>query len=396
MKAFKLRMFWFVLGSAWVALSAATTTLAGEVDRERLAEIPRRMQQFVDVGEISGAVTLVALDGQIIHLEAVGLADIEADRPMQKDTIFRIASMTKPISATAVMILAEEGKLSIDDPVSKYIPSFGNVTLKESDMKPVITIRHLITHTAGLDRPERREGEPRPNWTLEETADRLAALPLKFEPGTSWEYSSGVTICGRIIEVVSGKPYDVFVGERILGPLGMNDTTFEPDSAQRARTAKVYQPSEEDGSLVVSKRLFTSEPGAKRTPSPSGGLYSTATDMARFYQMILNGGEIDGKRIISESSVKAMITNQTGDLAVGFTPVNCWGLGWCIVRKPSGVTGMLSPGTFGHGGAYGTQGWVDPERRAIFVLMIQGSELGNTDASPMRFVLQELGTSAID
>jgi CubicO group peptidase (beta-lactamase class C family) len=307
---------------------------------------------------------------------------------MQEDTIFAVASMTKPITATAVMILCDEGKVSLDDPVAKYIPEFEKATLNGKPLEQPITVRHVLTHTSGLTGDQQNQG------SLEETAKKLAARPLGFAPGAKWEYSPGLSVAGRVVEVASGQPFDEFLRDRIFEPLGMNDTTFNPTEKQQKRLAKLYKPGPDKQSLVAAKHWINDlSPG--RTPNPSGGLFSTAADMAQFYQAILNGGELNGRRIVSEESVRQMTTLQTKDLRTGFTDGNGWGLGWCVVREPQGVTRMLSPGTYGHGGAFGTQGWVDPERRMIFVLMIQRAEFGNSDASPLRDALQQVAVEAI-
>lgn len=359
------------------------------MDAAPLAQIPERMRQFVAQKQTAGAVTLVARRGRIVHLEAVGMADMENQKPMQKDTIFAIASMTKPVTATAVMILQDEGKLSVDDPASKYVAALADVALPAGPPKRPITIRDLITHTSGIGGDQRNQG------SLEQTVARLAKEPLRFEPGAKWQYSPGLTVCGRIVEVASGQPFDRFLHERIFEPLGMVDTTFFPDVEQQERLARLYQPSDDKKSIVPTEH-WLSELGPHRTPNPSGGLFSTATDMARFYQMILGGGQIDGRRIVSEAAAGEMTRVQTDALTTGFTNGNGWGLGWCIVREPQGVTAMLSPGTFGHGGAFGTQGWVDPKREMIFVLMIQRTGFGNGDASELRRTLQQLAVEAVN
>ena len=358
------------------------------MDAATLAQIPPRMREFVARKQTAGAVTLVARRGRIVHLEAVGQADVEHQTPIEKDTIFAIASMTKPITATAVMILQDEGKLSVDDPASKYVPALADVALPTGPPKRPITIRDLITHTSGIGGSQRNQG------SLDETVERLTKEPLRFEPGTKWQYSPGLTVCGRIVEVASGQPFDRFLHERIFRPLGMVDTTFFPNDQQQKRLARIYKPGDDKKSIVPTEH-WLSELGPKRSPNPSGGLFSTATDLARFYQMILGGGQFAGRRIVSEAAVRAMTRVQTGELTTGFTDGNGWGLGWCIVREPQGVTAMLSPGTFGHGGAFGTQGWVDPKREMIFVLMIQRTGFGNGDASDLRRTLQQLAVEAV-
>lgn len=361
---------------------------AAAKENQQLDAIAKRMQEFVEKGEASGVVTLVLKDGKLAHHAAVGQADIAMSKPMQLDTMFAIASMTKPITATAVMILQDEGKLSMDDPVSKYIPEFKDCALKSGGKSRSITIKELLTHTSGLVGSQQNEG------TLAETAILLARRPLGFEPGTKWEYSPGLTVAGRLVEVVSGKPYEKFLAERIFRPLGMEDTTFNPTREQQERLAKLYQPGK-DGKPFEEATHWLVDLSESRSPNPSGGLFSTAKDMSRFYQMVLNDGELDGKRILSPEAVKRMTTIQTGELQTGFTPGNGWGLGWCVVREPQGVTKHLSPGTFGHGGAFGTQGWVDPEKNMVYVLLIQRTNFGNSDASDLRGAFHEAAVQSL-
>lgn len=360
------------------------------MDAESLAKIPQRMEAFVEEGTISGAVTLVSRDGKVVHHSAVGQADIDAGRPMKIDTLFAVASMTKPVTATAIMILKDEGKLALDDPVSKYIPEFAKATLRNGGKPRAITLRDVMTHTSGLGDDQRLSG------SLEETAKQLAKRPLEFEPGEKWQYSPGLTVAGRVVEVASGQPFETFLAERIFEPLGMNDTNFQITDEQRSRLATLYKPGDDDQGLQKAEHWLNDPAEARdRGPNPSGGLFSTAADMAKFYQMVLNGGELNGTRIVSKESVEEMTSVQTSDLMTGFTPGNGWGLGWCVVREPQGVTEMLSSGTYGHGGAFGTQGWIDPERKMIFVLMIQRIGLPNSDASDMRKEFQRLAVEAV-
>jgi CubicO group peptidase (beta-lactamase class C family) len=365
---------------------AAGTTVAPVAQS---ADVAARMQGFVDRKEVSGAVTLVAHKGRVLRLDTVGEADLKTHRPMAKNTMFAIASMTKPITATAIMILQDEGKLSVGDPVSKYLPEFKSATLAGRPPRREITLRDLMTHTSGVIGKQETEG------TLRQTAEMLARRPLGFEPGTKWEYSPGLSICGRVIEVVSGQPYDAFLRDRIFRPLNMIDTTFHPTAEQRARAARLYAIDKQSQSLVPGKHwLF--DVNDQTTPNPSGGLYSTASDLGRFYQMVLNRGELEGRRLLSAEAVRQMTTVQSGDLKTGFTPGCGWGLGWCIVREPQGATKDLSPGSFGHGGAFGTQGWIDPQRQMIVVLLIQRIGLPNGDASDIRRSLQEAAVANVD
>jgi CubicO group peptidase (beta-lactamase class C family) len=373
--------------SIWIlsiACACSTGLQAADVDQA----IAEKMGQFVQDGQISGAVTLVAGRDGIRHLLAVGKADIESGRAMRTDAMFCIASMTKPITATAVMLLHDEGKLKLDDPVAKYLPEFKGVRLKNGEAPAQeITLRQLLTHTSGLGGSQQNEG------TLQETVKKLAQRPLDFEPGSKWQYSPGLSVCGRVVEVVAEQPFEQFLKQRIFEPLGMVDTTFTPDAQQQPRIVRLYQPGKEARSLEATTHWLM-EVSSDRTPNPSGGLFSTAQDLARFYRMVLNGGQWEGKRILSEDALQEMTRVQTDDLTTGFTPGNGWGLGWCIVRQPQGVSDVLSPGSFGHGGAFGTQAWIDPQRGVAYVLLIQRTNLGNSDASDIRGEFQRLAAAA--
>jgi CubicO group peptidase (beta-lactamase class C family) len=300
--------------------------------------------------------------------------------------------MTKPITATAILMLQDEGKLSVDDPVAKYIPQLA--ALKTADGKPGnLTLRHLLTHTSGMS--EATAEESKDARTLADLIPHFAAKPLKFEPGTKWQYcQSAINTLGRIVEVASGQPFQEFLEKRLFGPLGMKDTTFYPTPEQAARIAKAYKVA--DGKLeeVAVKGDYDFR-RANRYPAANGGLYSTAPDYARFCQMILGQGALDGKQYLKPESVKLMTTIQTGDLKTGFTEGNGWGLGWCVVRQPQGPTAALSPGTFGHGGAYGTQAWIDPVKQVIYVVMVQRSNFPNADGSELRTVFQARAAEAM-
>jgi CubicO group peptidase (beta-lactamase class C family) len=313
---------------------------------------------------------------------------------MRPDTIFWIASMTKPITATAVLMLQDEGKLSVDDPVEKYLPEFGR--LMTADGKPArVTIRHLLTHTSGMG--EISPDEARRIKDLAGVIPLYLAKPVRFEPGTKWTYcQSGINTAARIVEVVSGTSFDEFVDRRLFRPLGMKDSTFYLAEDQFPRLATSYRRTEKGELEPAEVRiLYGKGPTSRdRFPAANGGLFSTAPDYARFCQMILNGGEHESRRYLKPESVKLMTTVQTGGLKTGFTDGNGWGLGWCVVREPQGVTAMLSPGTFGHGGAYGTQAWIDPVKRRIDILMIQRADYPNSDASAVRRAFQEEAASA--
>jgi len=359
------------------------------LDASALKKIDARMQEFVDQKQASGVVTLVARRGRVVHLGAVGKADVASGRDMTPDTVFAIASMTKPITAASVMILLDEGKLQLDDPISKYIPAFKDTKLAGGTApKREITIRDCLRHTNGLVSDQRNTG------TLAETAEKLAKTELAFEPGSKWQYGPGLSVAGRVVEIVSGNPFDQFLAERIFTPLEMTQTSFHPTEEQLKRLALLYQPTA-DKKDIERANHWLYEVTADTSPNPSGGLYSTAGDLVRSYQMVLNGGDHNGKRILSADAVKQMTSLQTDDLATGFTPGNGWGLGFCLVRQPQGATDALSPGSYGHGGAFGTQGWIDPTQEMIFVLLIARQNFGNGDGSDLRAELQRLAVGAI-
>lgn len=367
-------------------------------------DLPARMRQFVEDKTISGAVTLVARNGQVVSLEAVGLADIAGGQLMQPDHIFWIASMTKPMAAVAVIMLQDEGKLSVEDAVEKHLPEFRHQWLIEARTNDSmalrrpprpITIRDLLTHTSGLG----DLAAPRPDCSLAELVAAYSQQPLQFPPGSRWSYSnSGINTLGRIVEVVSGQPYAEFLQKRLFDPLGMEDTTFWPDESQRRRLATAYKPGAEGKGLDPTGITFLQGrlTDRRRTALPAWGLFSTAQDYYRFLQMMLNGGTAHGQQLLSRAAVAALTRTQTADLQTGFTDGMSFGLGFAVVKQPAGVTSVLSPGTFGHGGAYGTQGWADPAKDRIFILMIQRAGLPNADQSDVRRVFQETAVSALE
>ena len=381
---------------AFVCLTGVFTAHAAslQLDPAKLPAITNAMQKLIDSHEIAGAVTLVASPDKILSFEAVGQADIAAAAPLRKDSIFWIASMTKPITATAILMLQEEGKLSVDDPVAKYLPELAN--LKTADGKAGnLTLRHLLTHTSGM--AEATSAESVKARTLADLIPCYAAKPLQFAPGSKWQYcQSGINSLGRIIEVVSGQSLPEFFQSRLFTPLGMKDTTFYPNEKQVSRIAKSYEFN--NGSLKeVSLEWFLGHPVSfrDRYPAANGGLFTTASDYARFARMILNQGTLDRKRYLKPESVKLMTCIQTGDLKTGFTDGNGWGLGWCVIRQPQGITAMLSPGSFGHGGAYGTQAWIDPVKQVAYLLFVQRSNFPNSDASSVREAFQTAASAAL-
>lgn len=363
----------------------------------KFAAIRPAMQKFVDAGDLSGAVTVVGNRNGILDLSAVGERDIARHAPMEKDTLFRIASMTKPITAIGIMILADEGKLSPDDDLAKHLPEFADLALA-GGKKPArpVKLRDLLTHTSGLSGSYPKEFADvyaKRNHTLAETTKAVATLPLQFEPGTKWAYcNAGIDTLGRVIEVVSGESYEGFLQKRVFDPLHMHDTTFSPTQEQRKRLAVTYD--RKDGQLAANMNLI-GLPEHPKHPIPAGGLVSCGSDLANLYEMMLNKGTLGRRRILSERAVAEMTRTQTGDIKTGFVDGMSFGYGWAVVKEPKGVTGVLSPGTFGHGGAFGTQGWIDPKRDLFTILLIQRTGLPNADASVFRKTLQELAVAAV-
>lgn len=336
------------------------------------------LQPFVDSSKLAGAVVLVADRDRILTLEPVGFADVAAKTPMRADTMFWIASQSKPITATALMMLVDEGKVRLDDPVEKYLPEFKDVWVaaeRDRDRillkrpKQRVTVRHVLSHTSGLPFQSALEHPTLDGLPLRVAAGSYAMTPLHWEPGTRYQYSNaGINTAGRIIEVVGGMPYEEFLEKRLFGPLGMKDTTFRPNAEQIARLAKSYRPKADGKGLeafnITQLRYPLDDPG--RQPMPAGGLFSTAADVARFCQMILNGGVFDGKRYLSESAVTEMTSRQTG----GSIKEN-YGLGWATSGKRGETGGPVIPGPCGHGGAYSTNMSIDPRRGLITVYMVQ-------------------------
>jgi CubicO group peptidase (beta-lactamase class C family) len=352
---------------AFVALLLALVPAAPAQDESNGKRIASALQPFVDDHSLGGAVTLVADKDKVLSEGAVGYADIAAGKPMQTDALFWIASQSKPITATALMMLVDDGKVRLDDPVAKYLPEFrgawvavenenDHMLLRRPGHPP--TVRELLSHTSGLPFKSAME-EP----TLDLLPLRVAALsyamtPLLNEPGTKHVYSNaGINTAGRIIEVVSGMHYEEFLDERLFGPLGMKDTTFWPKDEQLARLAKSYKPNAAKDGLEEIRIGQLKYPlhDRSRQPMPAGGLFSTAPDVAKFCQMILNRGEYRGKRYLSAAAVEEMTKRQTGERIP-----QSYGLGW--------ATGG---GTFGHGGAHSTNMTIDPKRGLIYVWMVQ-------------------------
>ncbi len=378
----------------WVGLILAGTLSAAPpvvkdaaktgLDAARLAKIPVRMKEFVDRGTAAGMVTLVARHGQVAALDAVGYTDIETRQPMRTDNIFQIHSMTKPVVCVALMMLMEEGKLALTDAVEKHLPEFRGIQVKGKG-KPArpVTVRDLMTHTSGMmlnPPPAIGELHGALHKSLAEVVHIVSQHPLEFEPGTKWQYSNmGIATVARIVEVLGGMPFEKFLHARIFEPLGMQDTYIYPPKEKFHRMPTAYilkdgKPLKYTADPLGEGRMKFRE-GAKY-PLPEGGIYSTAEDLFAFYQMMLNGGEYRGKRLLSKASVQVMTTVHTGDLRTN-GPGNGWGLGWYVVKDTAGELSLLSRGTYGHGGRYGTFCFLDPVRDMVGIFMIHregGSE----------------------
>jgi CubicO group peptidase (beta-lactamase class C family) len=356
------------------------------IDTARLARIPARMQKFVDLGRTAGIVTLVVHKGSIVNLSAVGYRDLETKTPMNPDTIFQIASMTKPMTAVGIMILVEEGLLALTDPVAKYLPKFVEMKLQTKAAEPgqggelveirkparPITVLDLLTHTSGMSGgyPEEMRGLlfNQRDRTLAAAVDAFSQKPLEFEPGSKWGYSNmGIATLGRIIEIISGKSYQEVMSERIFQPLGMRDSHFFVPESKYDRLVPIYRW---EGGRLTKADLDIYRKGAIYS-SPEAGLYSTAFDLFIFYQMMLNGGVFNNQRILSKASVELMTQVHTGSLKAGFSPGIGYGLGWAVVRDVEGMFRLNSLGTYGHGGLYRTYGFIDPQKELIGIILMQ-------------------------
>jgi CubicO group peptidase (beta-lactamase class C family) len=383
----------FMVSMTSMALFAATppgdvsTGLSATV----LGKIRTRMQEFVDRGTAAGFVTLVTHQGRVAAIEAVGWQDRETRTPMRTSTIFQIMSMTKPITCAAVMTLVDEGRVSINDAVEKYLPEFKGQKLKSGGAPAhPITLRDLMTHTSGIASGS-SQGFDRHRHTLAEVVADAAQQPLDFEPASKWSYSNnGIATLGRMLEVVSGESYEQFVEARIFKPLGMQDTSYWLPADKVSRLATVY--TDDHGALKPADSDALRK--GYKYPSPEGGLYSTAGDLVRFYQMMLNRGSWGGRRVLSPAAVELMTTVQTGDLKTGFAPGVGYGLGWGIVRDVSGMFRYNSVGTYSHGGAYRTYAFVDPKRELIGIILYQRTN-GGGDLADEQTAFIELANAAL-
>ena len=408
----------FVLVFLLAVATAGAQVPAGAPDdvgmsAERLDRVGEMIQRAIDAKQISGAVTVVARRGRVAHFEARGLMNIEANVPMRKDAIFPIASMTKPVTGVAILMLVEEGKIRLSDPVSRFVPEFKEPKVavrrsdsagEEGDIYTVpanreVTVHDLITHTSGLgsrgvaseatSRIAPRDG----TGTVADWAAALGAAPLDFQPGTRWAYSglAGIDTLGRIVEVASGLTFDEFLRQRVFEPLGMKDTAFNVPEDKKQRVVTLYRRTPDGLELrAVPAWLATTT-----LHGGGGGLWSTAEDYLQFAQMLVNGGELNGTRLLGSRTVALMASNHVGGLyekagSVGGSPGKGFGLTVDVVLDGVAARGdHRSTGSFGWGGAFGTAWWVDPKEDLTAVLMVQ------TPGAPLRVDFQNAVMQAI-
>jgi CubicO group peptidase (beta-lactamase class C family) len=384
----------FTVAPAMAAVHDLPTASAESegMSAQRLSRLSAGMKELVDNGRLAGVVTMVSRHGKVVEFDAAGKRDIAANAPMQKDSIFRIYSMSKPITGVAMMILFEDGKWQLNDPVAKYIPEFaklkvystdpnGNVVMK--DQNHPVTMRELMSHSGGftyglfsqtaVDKMQLEADLLNPGNTLDEFIKRVAKLPLNSQPGTEWHYSISVDIQGYIVQKLSGMPFEEFLEKRIFKPLGMSDTGFYVPKEKLNRFAEFYS-YDNDGKLhAVGVREglnhdFATKPALS---SGGGGLVSTATDYMRFCQMLLNGGQLDGVRILSPLTVELMRTNVLAPSVPILAPGAGFGLDFAIYTDPVAAGGYYGKGSFWWGGAAGTWFWIDPVNDLIVLGMIQ-------------------------
>jgi CubicO group peptidase (beta-lactamase class C family) len=394
--------------AAWAAGHELPTAKPDSVgmSAERLAKLNAAMKSLVDQGRLAGTVTMVSRHGKVVEFDANGKRDIAANAAMQKDSIFRIYSMTKPITGVAMMMLFEEGKWQLNDPVSKFIPEFAglkvygtdamnNVVMKEQNHP--VTMRELMSHSGGftygffsntpVDKLQREADAYDINITLDEFIKRMAKLPLNAQPGTEWHYSVSVDIQGYIVQKLSGMPFEEYLEKKIFKPLGMVDTGFYVPAEKLGRLAEFYS-YDKDGKLVVvgPKEGLNHDFSAKPAfASGGGGLVSTATDYMRFCEMLRNGGELDGVRLLSPKTVELMHTNMLPPGLNVFGLDAGFGLDFAIYTNPVAAGGYYGKDTYWWGGAAGTWFWIDPVNDLIVIGMIQqvaGTGASATEALP--------------
>lgn len=427
----RVHLYRFVVGIALVLVTSglvARELPTAKPERvgfssDRLEKLTQLMEARVADGTMVGGLGMIARNGKIIYTETYGQADREANRVMSEDAIFRIYSMSKPVTAVALMMLYEEGKFSLNDPVARYIPELANlqVALSTADGSTGIvsdgttsrtigqgdasqegqtrkprrqpTVRDLLTHTAGMtygvfgntevDKAYRAAKILSPGMSLQEFVAALGQIPLQYEPGTKWHYSVSVDVQGRLVEVLSGMKFGEFLKARIFAPLDMPDTSFTLAAENSDRLAQMYAPEGTNGggffAASTGPNLVVAAPEASARyidggafESGGGGLLSTARDYMRFSQMLLNGGELDGVRLLGPKTLDLMTTNHLGDIPMGFNRRGAgFGLGFGLVLDPGEVGEVSSAGEYNWGGAAGTAFWVDPQEQLIGLFMVQ-------------------------
>lgn len=372
------------------------STASADIEQTRLDAVAADLQARIDEKRLSGAVVMIAKDGVMQMTKAMGYQNVEDQVPMSTDTIFRIFSMTKPVTGTALMTLYDEGKFQLSDPVEKYLPELAgmDVFVSQDDdgswvTEPAVhpmTIRELMSHTGGLlYTPPLSQGPIAeayskagimnlPNYTLAESIPALGDIPLSYQPGTQWVYSISVDVQGYLIEVLSGQTFDDFLQQRIFDPLGMVDTGFYVKAENADRLARQYAPTQDGNLRRTDSGMFLKPP---KFLSGGGGLTSTAGDYMKFAQMHLNGGILNGKRILSEEAVQLMRTDQLPDVVEGIGqlyPGNAFGLDFAIVNNSDTFNGAPE-GTHWWWGIAGSWFWIDPVENVVFVGMIQNDDI---------------------
>ena len=397
-------LFLLVFGISSLVSAATMPTAEPEevgLSSERLERIHELMQQNIDAGNFAGAVTVVARHGRVAYFEAHGMMDLEAQKPMAKDAIFSIMSMTKPIVGVSILMMLEEGKVRLNDPVSKFIPQLEDlnvaVALPDPPASPFapapkapseprfytmpadrdITVRDLMTHTSGMvsgpiSNSQNRKVIYKEGETVADYIARLGAVPLEFQPGTRWAYSAqaGIDTLVRIVEIVSGQTFDDFLRDRLFEPLGMKDTYFYPPEELKPRYATLYRRTPKG----LQKQDYPAFMNGTYL-SGGGGLFSTAEDYLRFGQMLANGGEFEGKRILGRRTVEMMASMHIPDTLPGRNPGEGYGLTVRVINNAGAAGTLLSNGSFGWSGAFGTHFWVDPQEKIVAVLMTQGGSI---------------------
>ena len=404
------------LPSAATAEAPKAEAPQAKPEQDRFQDVRSYLQGLVAEKKIAGAVVMISQDGKVLYLDAMGMQDVEAGKPMRSDAIFRICSMTKPITSVAAMMLVEEGKLSLTDPLSKFVPEFKKVTVATPDpakkgayklekAQREITVQDLLTHTSGLTYrfladpyflklytdAGISDGLAETKGTIADQAKKLAALPLVHQPGAAWTYGLSTDVLGRVLEVASGKTLEELFYERLFKPLQMNDTHFHLPAKEEPRLAAVYQPTKDQtierlpaGTVQNGGAAYSASYPLDRNGkyfSGGAGLVSTAKDYGRFAQMLLNGGELEGARLLKKETVELMTRNHAGESVP--KALGGFGLGFGVITDAQKDGDQGSVGTFSWAGFYNTQFWVDPQKKLVAVLLTQlhpAEHLGMSEA----------------